>query len=151
MTQQTTIPTDMEQVALAIFDSYCKTIIRNEGRNQQRGIWRRNSREVVSEDITQYDPTMDTYPSDLHVLMVADSPCFIQDEGLYHAMCTLPEKHRIAFMMHFWCNKGDGEISAHFERTTRTIRRWRRTSLAQIQEQMLDHSKFIDAKEEPQT
>lgn len=135
----------VEQVLIAIFDSYCKTIIRNEGRNQQRSSLRRNKREVASEDPTQYAFHAAVFPSEFHILEVAGVFCSINDEDLYEATAILPEGHLVVLVMHFWCNKGDEEISDHLGRSTRTVRKWRQASLAHLREHMSEKM----AKEDP--
>lgn len=149
----TSLPTEKpltEQVLIAIFDSYCKTIIRNEGRNRQRSSTRRNEREVVSEDPTQYAFCSDVFPSEFHILEVAGVPCYIHNMTLYEAIRVLPEGHFVALFMSFWCDERDKEIANHLGRTERTIRNWRRTSLAQLREHMSNLAVEMKTEEESQ-
>lgn len=121
---------------VAIFDSYAKTVMRNECRNAADEEKRKRKREDVGTEKMQYLFEMqiqeDIYPSEHLVLKSANYICVITSEQLYHAMLELPEKQREVLILDFWYGYTDVEIASHFRVTSRTIRNWRKKAFTAI-------------------
>lgn len=121
---------------VAIFDSYAKTVMRNECRNIADEEKRKRKREDVGTEKMQYLFGMqiqeDIYPSEHLILKSANYICVITSGQLYHAMLELPEKQREVLILDFWYGYTDVEIASHFRVTSRTIRNWRKKAFTAI-------------------
>lgn len=121
---------------VAIFDSYAKTVMRNECRNAADEEKRKQKREDVGTEKMQYLFEMqiqeDIYPSEHLVLKSANYICVITSEHLYNAMLELSEKQREVLILDFWYGYTDVEIASHFRVTSRTIRNWRKKAFTAI-------------------
>lgn len=122
-----------EQIALAIFDSYTKSVIRNKGANFYRDHQRKRGLEIVSDNIGRFaGHSYDQYPSEENVIWVNGYACSIQDEGVYNAMLALPDKQLRSLLLHFWLNWSDRDVSRHMHVVDRTVRKWRQQALAHL-------------------
>ena len=88
---------------VAIFDSYAKTVMRNECRNAADEEKRKRKREDVGTEKMQYlfEIQEDNYPSEHLILKGANYICVITSEQLYNAMLELPEKQREVLIFRF--------------------------------------------------
>ena len=68
-------PSDKAERLCAMFDSYCKTVLRNASRNEKRALANRMKREAVVNESMQYlfdtESHEDTYPSEQLVIRAA--------------------------------------------------------------------------------
>lgn len=107
----------------AMFDSFCKKVSRNYVIDLQRASESRDKYyadepvELLLELIGQPEK----YPSDSFVLYVGEYSCMVEDEFLYKALLSLPEKQRKVLLLDFWHDLTDREISEYMEVTTRTV------------------------------
>jgi RNA polymerase sigma factor (sigma-70 family) len=108
-----------------MFDSYCKTVLRNASRNIKRTQVNRKKHEVVGDEQTQYlfdqQGSEETYPF-LHLMLHADKfSCVVFNEMLYAALLALPDQQRMVLMLDFWHGWSDGKIAKYMEVTPRTV------------------------------
>lgn len=129
-------PLNDNKCIIAIFDSYAKTVMRNECRNAADEEKRKRKREDVGTERMQYLFEMqiqeDIYPSEHLILKGANYICVITSEQLYNAMLELPEKQREVLILDFWYGYTDIEIASYFCVTSRTIRNWRKKAFTAI-------------------
>ena len=92
-------PSDYEKRIVAMFDSFCKTVVRNCSRNLKR---------------TKQN-------ADKHSIGEPVESCEIQSETLYEALCSLPEAQRKGLLLGFWGGFGDEEIARRLSVTPRTV------------------------------
>lgn len=109
----------------AMFDSYCKTVLRNASRNIKRTQKNRNKHVVMASEQLQYlfdqQGGEDTY-SLYHLTIHADKfSCVVFNETLHRAMLALPEQQRMVLMLDFWKGWPDEKIAKHIRVTTRTV------------------------------
>jgi RNA polymerase sigma factor (sigma-70 family) len=108
-----------------MFDSYCKTVLRNESRDIKRAMIRRSKRELVMDEPMQYIFDLinheDTYPSEKLLLLADGFSCEVYRDLLYEAMLSLPERQRLVLILGFWHQWTDEKISRHMEVTPRTV------------------------------
>ena len=82
-------------VAMALFDSYSKTVMRNLSRNEIAKINKRRYREIGGAEEMQYVAETygkeDTYPSELIITDEHGHSCVITTDWLYQAMLKLKE------------------------------------------------------------
>ena len=118
-----------------MFDSYCKTVIRNASINLKRGFALRREREATGVDEAWFDSmeAMDDYPSAHFELKVGTLRCFISSGILYKAMITLTERQKTVLILDFWNELPDKEIAKNIGVTLRTVYNTRQSAFKAIQ------------------
>lgn len=121
---------------IAIFDSFAKTVMKNECRNAVDEEKRRREKQQTATEKMQYlfevQVQEDVYPSEHLVLQEKTHICVITSEWLYNAMLRLSETQREVLILDFWYGYTDIEIAAQFHVTPRTIYNWRQKAFAAI-------------------
>lgn len=121
---------------IAIFDSYAKTVMRNECRDAVEQEKNKRKKEQAGTEKMQYLFELqiheDIYPSEHLVLQGKNYTCVVTDERLYNAMLKLPEAQREVLILDFWYGYTDIEIAALLHVTPRTIYNWRQKAFAAI-------------------
>ena len=129
-------PSDREEILCSMFESFCITAIRNFGRNLKRAIKNRQKHDGTGEESVEYLvsllSTEDVYAADQLVLDVDGLPCVLENELLYNALLTLPDKERRVILYDFWCDLKDKEISEKLEVTVRTVYNLRQRAFKKI-------------------
>lgn len=99
-------PSEREDILCSMFESFCITAIRNFGRNLKRAIKNRQKHDGTGEESVEYLvsllSTEDVYAADQLVLDVDGLPCVLENELLYNALLTLPDKERRVILYDFW-------------------------------------------------
>ena len=110
---------------IAIFDSFAKTVMKNECRNAVDEEKRKREREQAVTEKLQYlfetQVQDDVYPSEHLVL-----------QGKSHICVITSETQREVLILDFWYGYSDIEIAAQFAVTPRTIYNWRQKAFAAI-------------------
>lgn len=121
-----------EKIAWEVFEAYAKTVIRNYGRNLQRGLLRRHRKETVEADPAYIVTWTDHYPCEDYCLVVGSCVYHIHHEAIYEGLMLLPKCKMEAVILHYWELKTDIELGQHFGVTDRTIRKWRQQSIEEM-------------------
>lgn len=127
------IPSEREQELVAMFDSFCKTVIRNYSRTliRRKSIRPKNLDEPIEVLLDMWG-TRDEYPS-LSNTFVVDSEIYsIESDTLYKALVSLPEQQRTVLLLDFWDDMTDIEISKKLEVTPRTVYNLRKRAFREI-------------------
>lgn len=129
-------PTDLscELIAWEVFEAYAKKVIRNYSRNLHRDFFRRHKREYMESLTDQSLPVADQYSWNQHSIVIDNRVYHIQSDALYDGLMRLPQHKREGLILHYWELQTDEELGERFGVTSRTIRRWRRQSLEDIQQ-----------------
>lgn len=118
-------PSNKAKRICAMFDSYCKTVLRNASRNLKRAQANREKKEFVGEEPMHYLLDLiyheDSYPSEQLVLYADKFSCVVYDETLYFALLSLPEQQRAVLLLDFWHDWTDEKIADYLEVTPRTV------------------------------
>lgn len=129
-------PLSNKDCIIAIFDSFAKTVMKNECRDAVDEEKRKREREQAVTEKLQYlfetQVQDDVYPSEHLVLQGKSHICVITSEWLYNAMLKLSETQREVLILDFWYGYTDIEIAAQFAVTPRTIYNWRQKAFAAI-------------------
>ena len=72
------------------------------------------------------------YAADQLVLNMDGLPCALENELLYNALLTLPDKERRVILYDFWYDLKDKEISEKLEVTVRTVYNLRQRAFKKI-------------------
>ena len=129
-----------EEVIERIFIRYCTEVLQRDLRNYYHQKKIRGERELYLEDMTEQQlaqfRSIDDYPFEHDVFMVADNMIVIHDELLGGALRTLPDDLRDIFMMHWFLDMSDREISERIHVPQRTVSRKRKNAFELLQKSM---------------
>lgn len=118
-------PLNEKECIIAMYDSYAKTVMRNQCRNAVKSKRRRQSHEIAGTEKIQYlfetQSHTDIYPSEHLVVYGGTYTCVVTSEKLYHAMSLLPEGQRAVLILDFWYGWTDQQIAVYLKVTVRTI------------------------------
>ncbi len=117
-------------VDIAIFDSYSKTVMRNTSRNKTAVMKKRKNNETGGTEVMQYVTETygkeDMYPSEFVVSDEHGHSCVITTEWLYQAMIKLQECQKEVLILEFWYGLSRKEVAELFSVSETTISRWKR-------------------------
>lgn len=123
---------------LSIFDSFCKTVLRNKARDMTRERHVTDRNHPLSLDEIEDTGSVDQYPSDEQKIVIDDLVFCIEDEGLYQSLLRLPKRELFCLLLHFWEGWKDELLASRFSVTTRTVRYWRNHSLGRLREMLME-------------
>ena len=115
------------------FDSFCKTLLKNEMIDYERARSYRLKHEISFSELTQEElermNTMDEYIVEAEVFHVLDYDVKVKDELIGEALKCLPEKKRNVILLSFFIDMTDTEIAKHMNLVRSTIHHHRTSSL----------------------
>jgi RNA polymerase sigma factor (sigma-70 family) len=116
-----------------MFDSFCKTVLRNEARDHYRKIKRDVARnERVRNSVTIQHVVWDEYPSSTNILKFLDYEINIENEKLFEALNVLPETNKCVILLHACLRMSDQEISKKLNMSRSTVRNRRIDSMEKL-------------------
>lgn len=122
------------------FDSFCKTLLKNEKIDYERARTNRLKHEVSFSELTQEElgclNTMDEYIGEAEVFRVLDYDIEVKDELIGEALKCLPEKKRNVILLSFFMDMTDTEIAKHMNLVRSTIHHHRTSSLQSLKKIM---------------
>lgn len=119
-----------------IFDSFCKQVIKNAGRN----IRRRYLRQLQNESLmgfpednceTKY-AAYDSYPSEGDYIEFNGALFSVKKSWLLIILEQLPPKQLGVLIYGYWCGQTDEQIAATYRITTRTVQNLRARAFEKI-------------------
>lgn len=120
----------------ALFDSFCRTILRNEMRNFYKKYVRQEHLERLSDDPAMYqraeDAATDDHPSDHLYIVYRGKPYILDNETLCRAMRELPEQQLGVLILGYWQGWSDKQIAKAYDVSDRTIRNLRNRAFREI-------------------
>lgn len=121
---------ESNSVAMAMFDSYSKTVMRNLSRDEIAKINKRTYHEIGGMEVMKYVAETygkeDTYPSEFVITGEHGHSCVITTERLYEAMIRLKECQKEVLILEFWYGLSRREVADLFNVSERTISEWKR-------------------------
>lgn len=118
-------PSERSERLYAMFDSYCKTVMRNASKNLKRAQANSQSHVIANSDQIQYIFDSynhdDTYPSEYLMIYAGKFSCAVYSGMLHQVMASLPEPQRMILILDFWYGWPYGKISRYMKISTRTV------------------------------
>ena len=115
------------------FDSFCKTLLKNEMIDYERARSYRLKYEISFPELTQEElkrmSTVDEYIVESEIFHVLDYDVEVKDELIGEALKYLPEKKRNVILLSFFMDMTDTEIAKHMNLVRSTIHHHRISSL----------------------
>lgn len=122
------------------FDSFCKTLLKNEMIDYERERGYRLKHEVSFSELTQEElsrmTNTDEYIVESEVFRVLDYDVEVKDELIGEALKYLPEKKRNVILLSFFMDMTDTEIAKHMNLVRSTIHHHRVSSLQALKKIM---------------
>ncbi len=122
------------------FDSFCKTLLKNEMIDYERERSYRLKHEVSFSELTQEElsrmTNTDEYVVESEVFRVLDYDVEVKDELIGEALKYLPEKKRNVILLSFFMDMTDTEIAKHMNLVRSTIHHHRVSSLQALKKIM---------------
>ncbi len=114
-----------------MFESYCKTVLRNYARDLERAARRREEREILTSTPMEF-AQLEADEEERNIILCLGVPCVIIDETLYIALLSLSERQRNVILCGNWLNMTNEKIADIYSVTTRTIYNWRKSAIQRI-------------------
>lgn len=118
------------------FDTFCKTILRNEARTYLRDLCRQRKRETEFSALSQYEMdklcTLDEYPSDSVVFTAFGCDLHIRDKLMVDAFASLPEQEQSILILYCVLELPDGEIGGLVGMSRSAVQRHRTKTLNEL-------------------
>ena len=122
------------------FDSFCKTLLKNEMIDYERARSYRLKHEVSFSELTEGEleqlKTDDEYIVESEMFRVLDYDIEVKDELIGEALKYLPEKKRNVILLSFFMDMSDTEIAKHMNLVRSTIHHHRVSSLQALKKIM---------------
>lgn len=122
------------------FDSFCKTILKNEMIDYERARSYRLKHEVSFSELTEGEleqlKTDDEYIVESEMFRVLDYDIEVKDELIGEALKYLSEKKRNVILLSFFMDMSDTEIAKHMNLVRSTIHHHRVSSLQALKKIM---------------
>lgn len=132
------IPRDYE--ARCLFDSFCKTVLRNEARSYLSEMKRRRERETPFSALSQEELdklfTVDHYPSDSYVFSSHGCDLHIDNELVAEAFAALSSIEQSILILHCVLELADGEIGGLIGMSRSAVQRHRTKTLSELRKQL---------------
>lgn len=132
------IPRDYE--ARCLFDSFCKTVLRNEARSYLSEMKRRRERETPFSALSQAELdklfTVDHYPSDSYVFSSHGCDLHIDNELVAEAFAALSSMEQSILILHCVLELADGEIGGLVGMSRSAVQRHRTNTLSELRKQL---------------
>ena len=136
---------ETEKRICAMFDSFCKKVIRNYSRNLKRAAANQKKYFSTGSISVQYLLNSlvieDKRPSEQYVIYAEEYPCVIESERLYNALNDLKENQRNVLLMDYWLLMTDEEIAKRLEVTRRTVYNLRNRAFNKIRRYYENHGR----------
>ena len=122
------------------FDTFCKTVLRNETRTHLRDLGRQRNREIEFSALSQQEMdklcTVDEYPSDSVVFTVFGCDLYIRDELVADAFASLPEREQSILILYCVLELTDGEIGGIAGMSRSAVQRHRTKTLNELRKDL---------------
>jgi len=107
-------PTNHAQDKQRVFDSFCKTVLRNELRDYYDEIKRLRDKEISFSELSEQEleqlSTTDKYFVSEQTFKVLGNDIIVKDESIAEALRSLPERKRDIILLYYFLELPDGEI-----------------------------------------
>ena len=123
------------------FDSFCKTVLRNEVRDYYDEIKRQREKEISFSELSEQEfallSTTDKYLATERTFNVLGRDVIVYDENIAEALRNLPERNRDIILLYYFLELSDGEIGKKLNMIRSTVQ-YKRTSTLQELKKFLE-------------
>ncbi len=132
-------PNTREDDVRRIFDTFCKTVLRNEARDYLDEIARRKSREIPLSELPveamEQLATYDRYFED-NAFQILGCTVYVEDAELAEAIAALPKDKQEIILLFYFLEMSDYEIAQKLNMIRRSVT-YRRTSTLKLLKKLI--------------
>ncbi|WP_034667517.1 RNA polymerase sigma factor [Bacillus safensis] len=125
------------------FDSYCKSVLKNEARNIYSETYHQNKRLIIlsalSEEKLNELSICDTYTTDVYYFHFNDYVIKVKDDLIANAIQSLTERHQLIILFFFFLDMSDTEIAKELGLARGTVYYHKKKSLEMIKNYLKEH------------
>ena len=118
------------------FESFCKTVVRNEARNYIRNLKRKQDHEALFSGLTEQEyaslVSPDTYPHSETRFSAAGYSVTVRHEELAEAIAALPQDKRDIVLLAYFLDMTDKQIGKLLNLVRSTVQYKRKISLREL-------------------
>ena len=118
------------------FESYCRVLIRNEGKNARKAIVRRARHEInrsmYDTPHTDHPASEDAYDLGSMTFLVCGLPVKVDDPVLGQAIASLTPYRREVVLRFYFLNQSVPQIAEHLRRNASTVNYQRSKALGRL-------------------
>lgn len=122
------------------FDSFCRKVLREAGRDYIRELSRLAEHEVslseLSEEQIERFCVLDEYPSDLYHFNVQGHHVEVRNDQLAEALFSLSAEQRDIVLLSYFLDMNDREIAEKLSIVRYTVQRRRTSSIKELKKRM---------------
>jgi len=122
------------------FDSFCKTVLRNDVRDYYDQVKRSRGKEISFSELSTHELdqlyTTDKYFATEQTFDVLGRNIIVYDETIASALRTLPEQNRDIILLYYFLELSDGEIGRKLSMIRSTVQYKRASALQQLKKIM---------------
>lgn len=126
------------------FDSFCKTVLRNQARNIYKENKRWNNRFISLEALTPADLaklcSLDNYKAECIVFSTFDYEIPVEDILIAQAIESLSKRQQDVILLSFFLNMKDVDIASLMNLTKSTVHYHKENALTELRKFMEEHT-----------
>lgn len=135
---------DYEKTIEHQFDSFCKTVLRNQARNLYHEMKNRSNRFISLEQLTQAQlnqlSVSDDYESNYIIITTHNYDIQIENALIATALCSLSKKKKDIILLSFFLNMTNVDIAERLNLAESTVHYHKKIALKELKKFMEEHS-----------
>lgn len=135
---------DYEKTIEHQFDSFCKTVLRNQARNLYHEMKNRSNRFISLEQLTQAQlnqlSVSDDYESNYIIITTHNYDIQIENALIATALCSLSKKKKDIILLSFFLNMTNVDIAERLNLAESTVHYYKKIALKELKKFMEEHS-----------
>lgn len=135
---------DYEKTIEHQFDSFCKTVLRNQARNLYHEMKNRSNRFISLEQLTQAQlnqlSVSDDYESNYIIITTHNYDIQIENALIATALCSLSKKKKDIILLSFFLNMTNVDIAERLNLAESTVHYHKKMALKELKKFMEEHS-----------
>ncbi len=139
----TNVPMQQQVRQQRQFDSYCKTVLKNEARNIYSETNTQNKRLIVLSALSHEKlnelSICDTYTTDISYFHLKDYVVPVKDLLIANAIQTLSKRDQLIILSFFFLDMSDTEIAKELEIARGTVYYHKKKALEKIKKFLKEH------------
>lgn len=125
-----------KSLRVLLFDSFCRTVLRNAIRNYCKQNSRLQNAEFLTDNPASFykteESSADEYNCEHFFVKFKGGAYALDNESLCNAMQDLPERELGVLILGYWCGKTDRQIAHEYGVSDRTVRNLRNRAFRAI-------------------
>lgn len=125
------------------FDSYCKTVLKNEARNIYSETYRQNKKLIILSALSQEKlnelSLCDTYATDVYYFHLDDYVVTVENFLIANAIQSLSDRYQLIILYFYFLDMSDTEIAKELGISRGTVYYHKKKALEKIKNYLKEH------------